>query len=79
MTSAQRPALPAAGGTRLALETDKNQSHEKCHFGGENPAVRVHAVLGAFFRNTPLAACNDGYFVSCVDKYSSGTLSNSTG
>jgi hypothetical protein len=25
---------------------DKTQSHEKSQFGGENPAVRVHAVLG---------------------------------
>jgi hypothetical protein len=25
---------------------DKTQSHEKCSFGGVNPAVRVHAVLG---------------------------------
>lgn len=47
---AQRPALPAGGGTRLAHETDKTQSHEKCQFGGENPAVRVHAVLGGIFR-----------------------------
>jgi hypothetical protein len=46
--AAERFALPAAGGTRLARETDKTQSHEKSHFGGVNPAVRVHAVLGAF-------------------------------
>ena len=39
--------IPAAGGTRLAHETDKTQSHEKSQFGGENPAVRVHAVLDA--------------------------------
>ena len=48
--SAQRLALPAAGGTRLAPETDKTQSYEKCHFSGVNPAVRVHAVLGAFLK-----------------------------
>jgi hypothetical protein len=46
--AAQRLALPAAGGTRLAHKTDKTQSHEKSQFGGANPAVRVHAVLGAF-------------------------------
>ena len=34
-------------GRRLAHETDKSQSHEKGQFGGVNPAVRVHAVLGA--------------------------------
>jgi hypothetical protein len=45
---AQRLALPAAGGTRLTYETDKTQCHEKSQFGGENPAVRVHAVLGNF-------------------------------
>ena len=33
--------IPAAGGTRLAHETDKTQSHEKSQFGGVNPAVRV--------------------------------------
>jgi len=38
----QRLALPAAGGTRRAPEMDKTQSHEKSHFDGENPAVRVH-------------------------------------
>jgi hypothetical protein len=50
---AQRPAfaqhpvrVPAAGGTRLAHETVKTQSHEKSQFDGVNPAVRVHAVLG---------------------------------
>ena len=43
---AQRLALPAAGGTRLAHETDKTQSCEKAQFDGVNPAVRVHAVLG---------------------------------
>jgi len=42
----QRLALPAAGGTRLALETEKTQSHKKGQFGGVIPAVRVHAVLG---------------------------------
>jgi len=47
--AAQRLALPAAGGARLALETDKIQSQEKSLFDGENPAVRVHAVLGDFF------------------------------
>jgi hypothetical protein len=47
-SAAERPALPAAGGTRIAHETDKPQSHEKSHFGGVNPAVRVHALLGAF-------------------------------
>jgi hypothetical protein len=44
---AQRLALPAAGGTRLAHETDKTQRHEQSQFDGANPAVRVHAVLGA--------------------------------
>jgi hypothetical protein len=44
---AQRLALPAAGGTRLARETDKTQNHEQSQFGGVNPAVRVHAVLGS--------------------------------
>jgi hypothetical protein len=49
----QRLALPAAGGTRLAPETDKTQSHEKSQFDGENPAVRVHAVLaGALLRQS---------------------------
>jgi len=43
----KRLALPAAGWTRFAHETDKIQSHEKGSFGGENPAVRVHALLGA--------------------------------
>jgi hypothetical protein len=33
-------------GRGFAHETDKTQSYEKVHFGGENPAVRVHAVLG---------------------------------
>jgi len=47
LTEAQRLALPAAGGTRLARETDKTQSHEKIQFSGANPAVRVHAVLGS--------------------------------
>ena len=46
--AAQRLALPAAGGMRLALETDKTESHEKGQFSGENPAVRVHALLGSF-------------------------------
>jgi hypothetical protein len=41
----QRLALPAAGGTSLAHETEKIQSHENSHFSGANPAVRVHAVL----------------------------------
>jgi len=49
LKAAQRLALPAAGGTRLAHETDETQSHEKHQFGGENPAVRVHAVLGGFY------------------------------
>jgi hypothetical protein len=44
--AAQRLALPAAGGTRFAHETDKTQSYEKSHFDGANPAVRVHAMLG---------------------------------
>jgi len=44
--TAQRLALPAAGGTRLAHETDSTQSHDKGQFSGENPAVRVHALLG---------------------------------
>jgi hypothetical protein len=43
---------PLVGGTRLAHETDKTQSHEKSQFGGENPAVRVHAVLGGVFTVT---------------------------
>jgi hypothetical protein len=43
--AAERLALPAAGGTRFAYETEKTQSHKKSQFGGENPAVRVHAVL----------------------------------
>jgi hypothetical protein len=34
---------------RLAPETDKTQSHEKAHFSGANPAVRVHALLGGIF------------------------------
>jgi hypothetical protein len=55
--SAHRLALPAAGGTRLAHETDKTQSHEKSHFSGENPAVRVHAVLGVFLPRALLILC----------------------
>ena len=43
----KRLALPAAGGMRLAPETDKTQSHKKAIYGGTNPAVRVHALLGA--------------------------------
>ncbi len=35
-----------------AHETDKTQSREKGQFGGENPAVRVHALLGVFCLNT---------------------------
>jgi hypothetical protein len=50
----QRLALPAAGGTRLSPETDKTQSHEKSQFGGENPAVRVHALLGAHTKCQPM-------------------------
>lgn len=34
-------------GRELAHETDKIQNHEKSQFGGVNPAVRVHAVLGS--------------------------------
>jgi hypothetical protein len=34
-------------GRGLAHKTDKTQGHEKGHFGGVNPAVPVHAVLGA--------------------------------
>jgi hypothetical protein len=30
---------PQVGGMRLAQKTDKTQSHEKRHFGGENPAA----------------------------------------
>jgi hypothetical protein len=45
--AAQRLALPAAGGTRLACETEKTQGLGKGQFGGENPAVRVHALLGS--------------------------------
>jgi hypothetical protein len=50
--AAERLALPAAGGTRLALETDKTQSYEKAQDNGANPAVRVHAVLGGFDQKT---------------------------
>jgi hypothetical protein len=30
--------IPAAGGTRLAHETEVTQSHEKSRFDGVNPA-----------------------------------------
>jgi hypothetical protein len=36
---AQRLALSAAGGTRLAFETEQAQSHEKGQFSGANPAA----------------------------------------
>jgi len=38
-------------GCGLAYETDKTQSHEKSHFNGVNPAVRVHALLGIFLEH----------------------------
>jgi hypothetical protein len=46
---AQRLALPAAGGTRLAHETDKNPKSRKRLKNGANPAVRVHAWLATVF------------------------------
>ena len=43
-----RPTARGTGGWRqeLAHKADKTQRHEKCHFDGVDPAVRVHAVLG---------------------------------
>jgi hypothetical protein len=49
--AAERLALPAAGGLGFSSETEKNQSHEKCHFGGVIPAVLVHALLGALYQD----------------------------
>jgi hypothetical protein len=48
-------------GHGLAHETDKTQSHEKDHFDGVNPAVRVHAVLGAVELEDSLADKNHTY------------------
>ncbi len=33
-------------GRGLAHETEKTQGHEKSQFGGANPVVRAHALLG---------------------------------
>ena len=55
----QRCAVPAAGGTRLAHETDKTQSQEKSQFDGVNPAVRVHAVGGVLW----LVICDLGIII----------------
>jgi hypothetical protein len=50
LATSSRQGIPAAGGTRLARETEKTQSYEKGHFGGANPAVRVHALLGGVYK-----------------------------
>jgi len=42
------PRYRRLDGLGLAHETDKTQGHEKSQFGGENPAVRVHALLARF-------------------------------
>jgi hypothetical protein len=34
---------------RLALETEKTQSHAKCLKNAQTPRRRVHALLGGFF------------------------------
>jgi hypothetical protein len=49
LSAAQRLALPAWGGTRVAVETEQTQSHEKRLKTRRVPPSRVHAVLGNSF------------------------------
>jgi hypothetical protein len=52
----KRPTARVTGGWRdeTRSRNGKNPKPRKNQFGGENPAVRVHAVLGGFMeRKTP--------------------------
>jgi hypothetical protein len=48
----RRPTASVTGGWRdeTRSRNGKTQSHGQSHFGGVNPAVRVHALLGAILR-----------------------------
>jgi hypothetical protein len=43
---------PLVGGTRLAIETEKTQSHEKAQKIRRVPTYPLHAVLGSEFKDS---------------------------